>query len=90
MNPRIVIKFFELLSLVNKELYLKPKIAKRRDFPLPVKQIVLGIQQNRCNWCSNFLKYPVFDHIDGNRINNDISNCQALCPNCHAEKTRNL
>jgi 5-methylcytosine-specific restriction endonuclease McrA len=29
-------------------------------------------------------------HIDGNRSNNDIFNCQALCPNCHAKKTRGL
>jgi 5-methylcytosine-specific restriction endonuclease McrA len=31
-----------------------------------------------------------YDHIDGNRSNNKISNCQALCPNCHAKKTRGL
>jgi 5-methylcytosine-specific restriction endonuclease McrA len=31
-----------------------------------------------------------YDHIDGNRSNNDPSNCQALCPNCHAKKTRGL
>lgn len=29
-----------------------------------------------------------FDHIDNDRSNNDFSNCQALCPNCHAIKTR--
>ena len=29
-----------------------------------------------------------FDHIDGDSSNNSLSNCQALCPNCHAKKTR--
>jgi len=29
-----------------------------------------------------------FDHIDGDRSNNSFFNCQALCPNCHARKTR--
>lgn len=27
------------------------------------------------------------DHIDGNRYNNEISNWQTLCHNCHALKT---
>ena len=27
------------------------------------------------------------DHIDGNRENNDISNLQTLCANCHRLKT---
>jgi HNH endonuclease len=31
-----------------------------------------------------------FDHIDGNGSNNAPSNCQALCPNCHAKKTHGL
>jgi len=31
-----------------------------------------------------------FDHKDGNRYNNSPSNCQALCPTCHAKKTRGL
>ena len=28
------------------------------------------------------------DHIDGNRSNNDFSNLQALCKECHKVKTR--
>jgi len=27
------------------------------------------------------------DHIDGNRLNNDVSNLQTLCGNCHRLKT---
>jgi len=29
-----------------------------------------------------------YDHKNGNRSNNKISNCQALCPNCHAKKDK--
>ena len=61
---------------------------KRRQFSKLTKQKVL-IQQNfRCVSCHNHLEIADFDHVDGNKANNDISNCQALCPNCHAKKTR--
>jgi len=64
------------------------KGTKRKQFTKLTKQKVL-IQQNfTCNWCKTVLEFPQFDHIDGNSSNNDISNCQALCPNCHAKKTR--
>jgi hypothetical protein len=29
-----------------------------------------------------------WDHKNGKRHDNSESNCQALCPNCHAIKTR--
>jgi 5-methylcytosine-specific restriction endonuclease McrA len=28
------------------------------------------------------------DHIDGNRSNNELSNIQTLCANCHRLKTK--
>jgi hypothetical protein len=31
-----------------------------------------------------------YDHVDRDRSNNDSNNCQVLCPNCHARKTRGL
>ena len=66
------------------------KSTKRKQFTKLTKQKVL-IQQNfTCNWCKTVLEFPQFDHIDGISSNNDISNCQALCPNCHAKKTRTL
>ena len=64
------------------------KTGKRRQFSKLIKQQVLINQNFRCTKCKNSLEIADFDHIDGNKANNDISNCQALCPNCHAKKTR--
>ena len=66
-----------------------PKKLPRKDFALCVKKEVLARQANLCKSCGRFLDVVNFDHIDENPGNNDISNCQALCPNCHAKKTRN-
>ena len=63
-------------------------VGERRGFSTLVKEQVLKRQGHRCNNCNRLLNVVDYDHIDGNRSNNDISNCQALCPNCHAEKSR--
>ena len=60
----------------------------RINFPKKVQKWTLIVQNNRCNYCHRVLDVVNFDHIDGNRANNSYSNCQALCPNCHAKKTR--
>jgi len=61
---------------------------KRRQFSNLTKQKVL-IQQNfRCVSCHDHLETTDFDHIDENSSNNHISNCQALCLDCHRKKHR--
>jgi len=60
----------------------------RINFTKKVQKRTLSVQNNRCNHCYRVLDMVNFDHIDGNRANNSFYNCQALCPNCHAKKTR--
>ena len=83
----------ELLDIAASFLLMADKAGKkkasRRQFSKLVKQKVLIRQNFRCKSCLNSLEIVDFDHTDGDTSNNDISNCQALCPNCHAKKTRN-
>ena len=60
----------------------------RRGFSESIRKQVLAVQNYRCNYCQRVLDVSNFDHINGNRANNSYYNCQALCPNCHAKKTR--
>jgi len=60
----------------------------RMNFTKKEQKWTLAVQNNRCNHCHRVLDVVNFDHIDGNRANNSLLNCQALCPNCHAKKTR--
>jgi len=75
---------FALSALKDKQ----KKLGKRKQFAKLTKEKVLKNQKNRCKLCGKKSDVWDFDHIDGNKANNDISNCQALCPNCHAKKTR--
>ena len=34
-------------------------------------------------WCNQLIPIELH-HIDGNRLNNELSNLQLLCPNCHS------
>jgi len=62
--------------------------SNRKGFSSLVKKQVLINQNHECIHCHGFLTTVDFDHADGDRSNNDISNCKALCPNCHAYKSR--
>lgn len=48
------------------------------------------IKKKHCEKCGFVAKHYAqldIDHIDGNRNNNDPSNLQTLCANCHRLKT---
>jgi DNA-directed RNA polymerase subunit RPC12/RpoP len=66
------------------------KYRERRYFPESIKKETLHDQNYKCAICKRSVGVWDYDHIDGNRSHNDSSNCQALCPNCHAKKTRGL
>lgn len=53
------------------------------------KLIEEGVKKRECEMCgtSEWLgkKIPLeLHHVDGNRYNNELSNLQILCPNCHS------
>jgi len=83
----IVLKI--LADLSPKTYYTpKPKPIPRKDFTESTKKIVLLRQGFRCNSCRGPIDVRDFHHINGNSFDNRSSNCQALCPNCHAKMTR--
>lgn len=66
----------------------RPAFVERRGFSSTTKETVLRRQDHKCSHCHKLLDVVDYDHVDGDRSNNDASNCQALCPNCHAKKSR--
>jgi hypothetical protein len=59
------------------------------SYRLKLKLLKEGTKQHQCEncklkeWKNN--KIPLeLHHVDGNSKNNDISNIELLCPNCHA------
>jgi hypothetical protein len=72
-------------------LYILIKLRKKftilQNFS-EVKSQILKKQKYKCASCKTLLNVYDFDHKDNDRSNNSYSNCQALCPICHAIKTR--
>jgi predicted HNH restriction endonuclease len=69
---------------------LTHRTKERRYFSAEVKRQVLQNQNCKCEICKRNTGVWDYDHKNGDRSNNKLSNCQALCPNCHAKKTRGL
>lgn len=62
----------------------------RKPIPFSYKKRILERQKNKCKVCSIFLDVYDIDHIIPYCIEktHKLSNLQALCPTCHARKTR--
>lgn len=71
-------------------VFVKPQPKKRKDFTESTKKQTLFSQGYRCAMCFQPNQFFDFHHKDGNRNNNQPSNCEALCPICHAKKTRKM
>ena len=69
---------------------LKAKKPKRKNFSKATKKAALKRQGDKCNICREKTELWEYDHINGDSSNNSLENCQALCPNCHSKKTRNI
>jgi hypothetical protein len=64
------------------------KSKERKGFPQYVKENILRKQDHKCANCKRLLNVVDWDHKNGDRSDNREKNCQALCPTCHAIKTR--
>jgi hypothetical protein len=83
----LLIAVAAVIGVVIKKLSRNKK-RERRDFPDTIKESVLKKQNHRCASCKRLLNVVDWDHKNRKRYDNSESNCQALCPNCHAIKTR--
>jgi hypothetical protein len=73
------------------ELYLNNQI-KISTHRLKRKLFNAGLKERKCEECNSTtwqnMPLPLeLHHVDGNRLNNNLSNLQMLCPNCHALTT---
>ena len=88
IHPTLKLIIDLLLAYGKASSEAKKKFGKRNRFSQATRKKRRAVQHFRCNMCYRILEHVDFHHIDGNRSNNDFSNCEALCPNCHAKKTR--
>ena len=89
-NYEFLIFIFFLLIIGTILWKLRNKTKERHYFSSEVKRQILKDQNYKCAICKRNTGVWDYDHKNGDRSNNKISNCQALCPNCHAKKTRGL
>jgi hypothetical protein len=77
-----------ILSLAFLTLFYKSKKKIRLYFTTSTKNQALRRQRQRCNICGKGLaKFNIdFDHKNGDRGDNRLSNCRALCTPCHRKK----
>ncbi len=64
----------------------KLEIFQRRGLRGIQKEQVKDRQYGKCNMCFTPPTKWKYDHIDGNKSNNDLNNCQGLCPDCYLIK----
>ena len=72
-----------------KKLKKSTNVVARKGFTLMTRERILIKQNHRCVHCRKVLTVIDYHHKNGDRSDNKENNCQALCPNCHAIKTRN-
>jgi hypothetical protein len=83
-----VLVIISCIALAIRKLKRRGKRRERQHFSDSIKEIILRKQNHKCAYCKRILNVVDWDHKNGDRSNISESNCQALCPNCHAIKTR--
>jgi HNH endonuclease len=77
-----------ILSLSFLTLFYNSQKKIRLYFATSTKKQALHKQRQKCGICGKGLaKFNIdFDHKNGNRSDNRLSNCRALCTPCHRKK----
>jgi len=65
----------------------KLKIFQRRGWSSIQKEQVRSRQYDKCNMCFTQPSQWKYDYINGNKSDNELNNCQGLCPQCYSVKT---
>ena len=71
----------------NKDHVLKSKPNIRKGWSEKEKKQIRMKQDGKCAICLEPPPRWDYHHLDGNRSNDSLDNCQGLCPNCHSVKT---
>jgi len=66
---------------------IKLEIFQRRGWTSIQKEQVRNRQYDKCNMCFTSPSQWKYDYFDGDKSNNDLNNCQGLCPDCFSVKT---
>ena len=87
----VEIIIFALIGVVGSIIAINAKMRKlqifqRRGWNSIQKEQVRSRQYGKCNMCFTPPTKWKYDHIDGNKSNNDLNNCQGLCPDCYLIK----
>ena len=84
------IVIYAIIQIEKKQHKGRMVYLTREPFSELVKQTTLQNQDGKCNMCNMSLSNNVieYDHIDNDKTNNQLFNCQVLCVNCHSKKLR--
>jgi hypothetical protein len=88
-QQKIVGVFLQSLALI--PLFYKSRKKERIPFAAETREKVLEKQNYKCALCrKSLVRFNIdFDHINGNRSDDRLSNCRALCTPCHRKRHAN-
>jgi len=91
-TPIVLIIILALIGIVGGIIGISAKnrnfkIFQRHGWSGFEKEQVRERQYGKCIMCYTVPSRWKYDYIDGNKSNNDLNNCQGLCPDCQSVKT---
>ena len=91
-GPIIEIIILALIGIVGAIIAIITKkkkfnIFQRHGWSGFEKEQIRERQYGKCIMCYTIPSKWKYDYIDGNKRNNDLNNCQGLCPDCQYVKT---